>query len=245
MSHPGSSSSLRIGGLAYRNAEPLQRGLRPAPKRFSSANAARAFAAGEVDVALIPWAAVIDSGWEHLVVPGTGIAAKGAVYSVFVTWRGGRLPGPVMTEPQSRSSAALFEILRTKFAFFGPTMPPLLQIDGQQKTDVARLMIGDAAIDFRRSAGCEWQFLDLSHAWFESTGLPFVFAVWVARKNPMNWEEPLAGIRDKNLVGLSDWTQDWEDGEFWRSYYAGLRYCLGPEEEKGMRLFRDLLRGDR
>jgi chorismate dehydratase len=229
---------VRLGGLAYRNAEPLQRGLQPEPQLFTSADAAAAFASGKLDVALIPWVAAIASGWENFVVPGTGIAAEGPVHSVFVAWPAGSpLRGPVQADPTSRSSAALFEILRCSFNFFGPDMPPLEPPIEDSPADQARLMIGDRAISFRQNAASSWQFLDLSEAWFSCTGLPFVFAVWVAKSRISFWQDKLAEVRDRNLSTILDWTRSWEDHEFWLRYYSGLRYRLGPREEEAMALF--------
>jgi chorismate dehydratase len=230
----------RWAGLSYRNAEPLQRGLQPEPVKFTSARAASQFAAGEVDVALVPWAAVCSSGWEDCVVPGTGIASAGEVFSVFIAWEGpGSMPRPVSGEASSRSSAALFEVLRREFSYFGKGMPPL--VDEAPSPRGSRLMIGDAAIDFRRKAGSTWQFLDLSAAWHECTGLPFVFAVWVARGKTEELTSKLAGVRDTNLATIGDWISGWEDPQFWMKYYARLRYRLGETEEQGMELFRSLL----
>lgn len=208
---------------------------------MSPAGVAREFAGGSLDLALVPWGAAVRHGWEDLVVPGCGISAAGPVFSVFVAWPAGApLRGPVFADSLSRSSVALFEILRTHHDFFGNEMPPLDVEAASPDPRQARLLIGDPAIEFRRAHSKDWQFIDLAEAWVSATGLPFVFAVWVAKSQPLLWQKLLRENRDRNLAQIGEWTRSWPDQDFWLWYYSQIGYEIGPAESAGMEHFRRL-----
>ena len=59
---------------------------------------------------------------------------------------------------------------------------PTLVDMGEEETE-ARLLIGDKVV-CEEPTGFPFQ-LDLGQAWQEFTGLPFVFATWVARQEPL------------------------------------------------------------
>ena len=96
--------------------------------------------------------------------------------------------------------------------------------------------------------------LDLGTAWYDWTGLPFVFAVWVVRKKavdeknglirfgcrlpsrrqalgPREYRPYLHGSRQRRVL---------EIGEL-REYYRCLRYDLNDMERKGLELFYSCL----
>jgi chorismate dehydratase len=137
-------------------------------------------ARGETDVALIPLMGYFTL--DHLVIaPGMCIGSRGPVESIRLFYRG-RLDEVrrVHLDSSSMTSAALTRIiLKDRYglsAEFVTAAPPrnLTAAKGD-----AVLLIGDRAMQVR-SRG--WKFLDLGVEWKALTGLPFVYAVWAARK---------------------------------------------------------------
>jgi chorismate dehydratase len=114
----------------------------------------------------------------------------------------------------------------------------------------AFLVSGDDALRRRRGArGYEHRY-DLGEVWHAMTGLPFVFARWVARKE-MNDDEMLL-VEDTLYVGLEDGV----DSLFHLSepkdyllmmardivdYIIGYRFFVGLSERKSIDLFKEYL----
>ena len=68
-------------------------------------------------------------------------------------------------------------------------------------------LIGDQAIRFREQADEEVQFLDLGAAWKERVGLPFVYALWLIRRDYPGEKEVAIALRSlakRNLENLDE-----------------------------------------
>ncbi len=114
----------------------------------------------------------------------------------------------------------------------------------------AFVISGDDALRRRRGArGYEHRY-DLGEEWHTMTGLPFVFARWMARKE-LNDDEMLL-VEDTLYVGLEDGV----DSLFHLSepkdhllmmardivdYIIGYRYFVGLSERKSIELFKEYL----
>ncbi len=240
---------VRIGAVAYLNARPLTFCL---PELDPSAQIvvdlpsrlADRLAAGELDVALIP-------SIEYFRNPGSAIvsdacvACRGPVRSIKLY---GRVPPErirtLALDEGSRTSAALTRImLRERFGL----EPQLESLPiGASAADCradAVLVIGDRGL---LPAEVSYQFTwDLGEQWFAWTGLPFVFAMWIARRSVAldGLDELLCAARDEGcrrfhqiarreapILGLSeaDCLSYLEDH---------LVFRLGPEEQQGLETF--------
>jgi chorismate dehydratase len=181
-------TSIRVGAVSYLNAKPLYHNLYDympnvrliidVPSRLASQ-----LAASELDVALIPSIEYLrgaNLGYE--ILPGFSIAARGPVRSVKLF---SRVPWSeidrLALDAGSRTSQALALIwLDAKHGVHPRQVEELpLGVSILESTADAVLMIGDRAMkvpdsDFHDAA-------DLGEAWKALTGLPFVFALWVAR----------------------------------------------------------------
>ena len=105
------------------------------------------------------------------------------------------------------------------------------------------MLIGDRAI-----LPPDEQFLgtwDLGEQWFQWTGLPFVFAMWVARAGAEleGLDSALCEARDTGLAHLNDIAER-EAGPLGLtrpqcvSYLRdNLHFYLGPHEQRGLELF--------
>jgi chorismate dehydratase len=197
-SSPPRALPLRIGAVTYLNSKPLVECL---PEVFPHAvirddypsRLADDLAEGKLDVALIPSIEYFRrDGYE--IVSDACIAARGPVLSVKLY---SRIPwGEVRTlglDEGSRTSAALAKILLgERFGVKPQCVPFRLEEEIESCPADAVLMIGDRAMrPPRETFHATW---DLGEEWFRWTGLPFVFAMWVAR--PPSEREAFAPRRE-------------------------------------------------
>lgn len=134
----------------------------------------------EIDIGLIP-VAVLPKLKQHHIVSDYCIGASSTVASVCLF---SDVPlhdiKEVLVDYQSRTSAALLKILLSHFWKINPTL--IDTSNGYQqniKGTTAGLVIGDRALQQRQHSV---YIYDLAEAWIEMTGLPFVFAAWIANK---------------------------------------------------------------
>lgn len=177
---------IRIGAVGFLNAQPLAYGLerdpRVALRRDVPSQCARLLHAGDIDVGLVPVIELLRGSVTYDVVPGLAIACKGEVNSVALFTR---VPiervRSLALDLSSRSSVGLVRVLcRHHFGIAPEYIDAEPNLDAMLDVADAALLIGDPALD------APWQALgatkiDLGEAWQAATGLPFVFATWVAR----------------------------------------------------------------
>lgn len=187
---------MRLGRIPWINAAPvyaaMDRGLVPAPAGIVSATAAELndlLAAGELDLSVVSAVEYARDAASYHLLPNLAISCDGPVHSVALfSKRPVRdLDGAtVLRTASSRTSVLLLELLcrhrwgvAPHFATARAEASDLAAL--QSLPHDAVLVIGDAALHLRMSGiypVCE----DLGAAWKEWTGLPFVFAVWAARR---------------------------------------------------------------
>lgn len=176
---------LRIGAVPYLNARPITAGLATrhdveysehVPSRLAAM-----LARGELDCALVSSieAARIQGS---VIVDAPCIASDGPVDSVRLFGaRDPKTARSVALDGASRTSVALAKLTYSRFLGrpdvefrdVGPAPDP--RATGADAT----LVIGDAAL--RITALSQFASLDLGAIWTASTGLPFVWAVWLER----------------------------------------------------------------
>jgi len=145
------------------------------------------------------------------------------------------------------ASLTSVNLLRVLLAERGlrPEFKPLPDYQSAAQLDCA-LLIGDPAIDFAR-AGHGHEILDLGAAWFELTGLPFVYAVWALRRGVENarLRRQLREARDFGLDTLDNIIRSRTEYDYdFRKDYLGwhIHYHLGADEKRGLARFIELLR---
>lgn len=190
---------IRVAAVSYFNARPLVEGLRSQTdlevQDLPPSEAAEALLSGEADVGLVPCVTLLkDPKLTYL--PGLCIGAHGAVDSVLLYLKDGILKSDkekirIALDPHSRTSQMLTKIYLVSFLGhdwerfeFVETSPKVLLAD-QKRADSfdGILVIGDLAL--LRTPQGPWDCVDLSLAWTEATGLPFVFAVWGVRQDTL------------------------------------------------------------
>lgn len=177
--------NLRIGAVAYLNARPLFFSLAKflphveividLPSRLADA-----LAADRLDVAMIPsieYARHLD----YTIVSNACVSSDGAVLSVKLY---SRVPieeiRTLALDEGSRTSVALTRILlKERFGLSPETCHLPIGASADDVASDAVLLIGDRGMLPRSPAfPFEW---DLGAEWKQWTGLPFVFAMWIAR----------------------------------------------------------------
>jgi chorismate dehydratase len=235
-------SGLRIGPVSYLNARPLIWGLDPALlKTDVPAVLAQKFFASELDVALLPVFEILRAGGATI-VDDVGIGCEGEVHSVVVASRTSfSNTREIHLDPASRSSAALLRVLLAEYYPGGPAIAGQAEIPD----DGARLLIGDAAIDFRRRNGSAWRYHDLGLLWKVHTGLPFVFAVWaVSQRANASVCDALRAVKEEGLAARSEIASREADPEFaYRYLTRHIHYNVGAAEKTAIRRFESLAQG--
>jgi chorismate dehydratase len=188
---------VRLGRIPWINAAPvyaaMDRGIVPAPATVVSATAAELndlLAAGELDLSVVSAVEYARDAAAYHLLPDLAISCDGAVHSVALFSRRpvADLHGAtVLRTASSRTSHLLLELLCRHVW----QVTPHFVSARAEANDLAALetlphdavlVIGDAALHLRASGVypvCE----DLGSAWKAWTGLPFVFAVWAARRD--------------------------------------------------------------
>jgi chorismate dehydratase len=166
------------------------------------ARCASAFESGDADVALIP-AGALHGITDYRIISDYCIGCDGEVRTVCIfSHQDIRDCRRLLLDNHSRTSVLLARLIVEKY--FGLQLPfHSLDIEKWQPEEGdAILMIGDKVFEFEN----QFQYrYDLGSLWKEWTGLPFVFAVWVARKDFPAWlEAKLNKAFSKGIASLPE-----------------------------------------
>lgn len=244
---------MRIGAVNYLNSKPLVHGLSElAPEARITfdlpSRLADSLAAKRLDVALIPSVEFFRSPGSRIVSDAC-VACRGPVLSVKLHFR---VPPQevrrVALDEGSRTSAALTQILLAEMCGVQPSKEPLPIGDGPETTTAdAVLLIGDRAIEPQGASGYV-EIWDLGQKWVEWTGLPFVFAMWIARADAdvSDLAAVLSGARDHGVRNLDEIAVREAPlvaitEEVARAYLRdNLHFVIGAKERAGLRRFYEL-----
>ncbi len=183
-------SRVKVGAVSYLNTKPLIYPLLKVPQFPGSdeiklslavpSRLATELGDGNLDIGLIPIIEYFRAESGYRIIRHISICSRGPVLSIQLL---SRVPIPairsVALDTSSRSSRALVKIvLAEKYRVYPEfhSCPPT--IDPRSADVDAVLLIGDTAL---KRLGATDYTLDLGAEWSELTGLPFVYACWVAR----------------------------------------------------------------
>lgn len=257
-------SAIRIGAVEYLNARPLVYGLERDPRfdvRFDlPARCAELLHQGKTDLGLIPSIELMraPSGVSaYRVVPDLAVTSRGAVASVALfTTREPRDIESIALDTSSRTSVALTRVvcnrifkISPRLAAHAPNLPAMLS-----HADAA-LIIGDIALflsggplvirDAEGERTVMVEKIDLGALWFQTTGLPFVYAFWAGRAGLLSADDVrcLQRTRDTALNRVPEIARLYFPAESDRQETAekylrdNIRYRLGLEEREGLERF--------
>jgi chorismate dehydratase len=212
---------MRVGRIPYINCYPVYGAI---DRKIVSLDAElvdgvpsalnNAMAAGRLDVSVISAVEYARDAARYLLLPDLAISCDGPVRSVMLFSRrpaGSLDRGRVLVSRSSMTSVALLQLMFEQVWRSAPTFVPAdaeiadLARSGAERHD-ARLIIGDAALlltSGTSALAADYPYVyDLGAVWKEWTGLPFVFAVWVAQRTT-----PVAGALaiHAQLIQSRDW----------------------------------------
>ena len=243
---------IRVGAVSYLNTKPLIYDF----ERFAPhaelildypSKLADALARGALDVALIPSIEFFQDP-TYSIVSNACIGCRGPVLSVKLF---SRVPAreirSLALDEGSRTSAALTKILLKQRFGIEPTLQPLPLGSTLAESDAdAVLLIGDRAM--HSPPGRFEAVWDLGDEWCRWTGLPFVFAMWVARAGVdlCGVDAALEQARDAGVAHLPEIAQrespplGLTQPECLAYLRDNLYFYLGPKERSGLALFHEL-----
>ncbi|MCA9800399.1 MAG: menaquinone biosynthesis protein [Cyanobacteria bacterium HKST-UBA02] len=203
-------------------------------------------------------------------LPGLSIASLGDVGSVLFFHEESleSLPDKPVAVPDT--SLTSINLLRLMIYKSTGKMPELLvlspvELDELIESDGLRaagrdfagiLLIGDHALRADQSLGARLARTDLGRWWWDRTGLPMVFGLWVGRSafvsaNKDCFDSTARALNSACKAGLSDCFEAVLEAagrktglsrERLRHYYTGeLNYQLSDDHIKGLELFRSML----
>ncbi len=235
--------------MSYLNTKPLVYGLENGLMSDAislvfdyPARVAQMLVTNEADVGLIPVAAIPMLKEAHI-ISDFCIGANAEVASVCLF---SDVPlheiSSVLLDYQSKTSVALLKILLEKHWKISPQLiASETGYEDQIKNNIAGLVIGDRALRQRKKST---YIFDLAAAWREMTGLPFVFAAWVANK-----ELPASFIQSFNKatsLGLEHIDEivaknKFEDYDMYQYYTSNIDYKLDDNKRQALALFLKLI----
>ncbi len=191
------ASSLRLGRIPWINCYPIygaiDRGLERVPAACVTGTASELndlLAAGALDVSVVSAVEYARNAAAYQLLPDLAISCDGPVHSVALFSRRPikELDGrTILLSASSRTSVLLLELfcrhrwgIRPHFATARAEAGDLESLQGLPHDAV--LVIGDAALMLGAGHGYQ-ERVDLGSEWKAWTGLPFVFAVWAARRD--------------------------------------------------------------
>lgn len=198
-------NTIKVGAVSYLNTKPLLYGIKHGYKINNMelvegypAKIAEMLLNDEIDVGLVP-VAIIPRMKEHYIITDYCIGAEGAVGSVCLF---SQVPldkiERVLLDYQSRTSVALVKILLKEYWKICPLLESARE-DFREHINgtTAALVIGDRAFEQRLQSP---YIYDLAETWNTFTGLPFVFAAWIANKKLP--EDFISSFNIANKIGL-------------------------------------------
>ena len=202
------------------------------------ASIANMLVTGEVDISLVP-VAVIPLLKEPHIITDYCIGTEGEVASVCLF---SDVPlkeiKTILLDYQSRSSVALLKILLRDHWKIEPQLAEAgINYEEEIGGDVAGLVIGDRAFLQR---GKSKYIFDLGLAWKEMTGLPFVFAAWVANKKLP--EDFIAEFNEATGAGFNHLAEiiaanPYEHYDLQKYYTENISFQLDGNKRKGLKEF--------
>lgn len=249
---------MRLGRIPWINCYPVyaaaDRGIVPMPATMVSGTAAELndlLAAGELDLSVVSAVEYARNAAAYHLLPDLAISCDGPVQSVALFSR--RPPeeldgATVLRTASSRTSVLLLELLcrhrwnvSPRYATARAEASDLVSLAGLPHDAV--LVIGDAAL-LLAARQVYPHMVDLGAAWKEWTGLPFVFAVWAARRD--SELQPVRAVHERLLESRA-WGQAHLDDlaeaaarntglppDVCRAYFGDLDYALSYRHLAGL-----------
>jgi len=259
---------MRLGRISYLNVLPIYHPLEAGWIKHGfdivsgpPATLNELIRAGDLDLSACSSIEYARNSGSYYLLPDLAIGSCGPVKSVLLLSRipPAELDGkPLLVTAESHTSAALLRVVLKKIFNVRPafTTAPgsVRQSLAMGADEPAVLAIGDEALAMRHDPRFPYH-LDLGEVWRDWTGLPFVFGVWVARRDaaqadPEGMAQAAAllcqakrtGVAAiEEVVALAALSNPKLSHSEIRRYFGHLSYDLGAKEQEGLSLFFNCL----
>jgi chorismate dehydratase len=237
---------IKISAVSYLNTKPFLWGINKTGiiEKFGleintdlPSECARKLLNGEADIGLVP-VAVLPDLKDYQIISDYCIGADGPVNTVMLY---SQVPlnqiDKIYLDYQSRSSVTLVRVLAKEYWKIMPEFIPASQgFETQIKGRNAGVVIGDRTFSMNGNFPFEW---DLAAEWKKMTGLPFVFACWVAnQKLPDDFIAAFNDALKMGLENISEVTANLDDKEMLQEYFTRyISYNFDQEKKKALELF--------
>jgi chorismate dehydratase len=236
---------IRVAAVKYLNTKPLIYGFEQGMMKEEieliteiPASIADMLINDDVDLALVP-VAIIPLLKEYHIISDYCIGCDGEVASVCL-FSDSPLEeiGTILLDYQSRSSVGLLKILLKEHWKISPKL-----INGEENYEekivgtTAGLVIGDRAFIQRKKSK---YIYDLGIAWKELTGLPFLFAAWIANKKlEENFINNFNKANTEGFKHLPDIIEanNFQEYSLEKYYEENISYKLDNQKIKAMDLY--------
>lgn len=192
---------------------------------------------------------------DYFLLPGHSISSVGPVHSVLLF-----TPGPlhvlagaeIAITGESATSINLLKIILKEFCGINDVAfkVPGGEVEELLNAGQSALLIGDRALAAARDCPPETQITDLGALWYHFTGMPFVFALWILRREAVisSPDEVIAlaaqlhASRNHAFTKLHDMATQLSDktgfsAEQLEDYWRGMSYDLSDGHVEGLRLY--------
>jgi chorismate dehydratase len=205
----------RISASSYSNTAPLvwsflygqNRGRVEIILDTAPARSAELLAQDRVDAALVPVIAYQFIEGVKL-VPGVCVGAREKVRSVCLVTKGEGLEQvkSVSLDVSSKTSVVLTKIIFREFLGFEPAWRDAEpDLDAMLYASDCALLIGDPALTIDET---KYRKFDLAETWHRFTGLGFVFAMWMTRRDGLDID--FAAARDEGVAHIDEIVSNYE-----------------------------------
>jgi len=252
------TENLLLGYISYQNCVPFFHYLKEFGYKGrlvagvpSSLN--RMLAAGELDASPSSSFEYALHADQYALLPGFSISSIGPVNSVL-------LFSPVPPEQLKGETIALTDESATSIHLLRVLLPeyyghdrvidffPQEPVENLISRKQPGVLIGDRAL--RQAAAIPEGMIcyDLGQLWYEKTGLPFVFALWIVQRSILEAKaQALQALANQlgsslekalaDLPALAKASGNSERLDEWVSYWQGINYFLTDSHKKGLHLF--------
>lgn len=254
-----------VGKVDYLNCfpvyYPLEQGIIPLPTRIIKGPPAvlnKKYLEGEIIVTPISSIEYARNPENSLILPDLSISAYNKVESILFFSK-------IPIEELSQSKVALTNSSATSIVLLKILLKKLFQVEpnyqvmspnltAMMKSADAALLIGDDALNNAQN-NQGFYLYDLGELWFQLTGLPMVYALWVINKKFVHNNFQMADEIKRSFLAAKKWQStnnkllfmsacdiyDYSP-EVIENYFATIKYDLSAPYEQGLRKFYDYAR---
>lgn len=257
---------LRIGRIPYANLFPIfyyldqrhsrsdYRFIKGVPSRLN-----RMLREGKLDISPSSSIEYLKNKDKYLILPCFSISSSGPIESIllFSTLPLEELGGKtIAVSSESDTSVALLKIILKEFLSLKCRFRKVefRSVKSGLLSFPALLLIGDGAMKEARK-GSAAHVYDLAELWHKHTGLPFVFALWIVRRETVAEKSELLNQLSSDLIKANKYARknlpliakksrqkEWLTEKGLVNYWRKISYNLTEEHLEGLRLFEKYLK---